>query len=245
MIKLITLITKFIIVTLMALLFSSCGHSMNLNGIKGSGNITTETRNAIQDFKKIEVSRGIKVIVEQSENKSISVETDDNLQQHIITKIENGVLIIESDKSYNSNETPVVNVKMPVTTGLSANSGSEIISSNTLITKEIDVKSSSGSEIKISVEADTIKIESTSGSSIEASGKALKLETAASSGSEINAENLMTNEVVSQTSSGSSTAVYPIVKLDAKASSGSSISYHKIPKTISKEESSGGSVDEK
>ena len=193
MIKLITLITKFIIVTLMALLFSSCGHSMNLNGIKGSGNITTETRNAIQDFKKIEVSRGIKVIVEQSENKSISVETDDNLQQHIITKIENGVLIIESDKSYNSNETPVVNVKMPVTTGLSANSGSEIISSNTLITKEIDVKSSSGSEIKISVEADTIKIESTSGSSIEASGKALKLETAASSGSEINAENLMTN----------------------------------------------------
>ena len=245
MIKLITLITKFIIVTLMALLFSSCGHSMNLNGIKGSGNITTETRNAIQDFKKIEVSRGIKVIVEQSENKSISVETDDNLQQHIITKIENGVLIIESDKSYNSNETPVVNVKMPITNGLSASSGSEIVSSNTLITEKIDVKSSSGSEIKISVEADTIKIESTSGSSIEASGKALKLETAASSGSEINTENLMTNEVISQASSGSSTDVYPILKLEAKASSGSSINYRNVPKTFSKEESSGGSVSKK
>ena len=245
MIKIITLITKFIIAALMALLFSSCGHSMNFNGgIKGSGNITTETRNANQDFKKIEVSRGIKVIVEQSDNKSITVEADDNLQQHIITKIENGVLKIESDESYNSTETPVVNVKMPVITGLSTSSGSEITSSNTLITEKIDVKSSSGSEIKITVEADAITIESTSGSSIEASGKALKLETATSSGSTINAENLMTNEVISQASSGSSTSVYPIVKLDAEASSGSSINYHKIPKILSKKENSGGSVSE-
>lgn len=228
----------------MALLFSSCGHSMNFNGIKGSGNIITETRAVNQDFKKIEVSRGIKVIVEQSDNKSITVETDDNLQQHIITKIENGVLIIESDESYNTNETPVVNVKMPVTNGLSANSGSEIISSNTLITEKIDVKSSSGSEIKIAVEADDIKIESSSGSSVEASGKALKLDTVASSGSEINAKNLMTNEIISQASSGSSTDVFPVLKLVAKASSGSSINYHNVPKTVSKEENSGGSVDQ-
>lgn len=243
MIKLITLITKFIIAALMALLFSSCGHSINLNGgIKGSGNITTENRNVNQDFKKIEVSRGIKVIVEQSDNKSITVEADDNLQKHIITKVENGVLIIESDESYDSTETPVVNVKMPVTSGLSATSGSEITSSNTLITENIDVKTSSGSEIQITVEADAIKIESTSGSSVEASGKALKLETASSSGSTINAENLMTNEITSQATSGSSTNVYPILKLEAKASSGSSINYHNDPKSISKEESSGGSV---
>ncbi|MEY3500465.1 MAG: hypothetical protein RL308_2134, partial [Bacteroidota bacterium] len=57
-------------------------------------------------------------------------------------------------------------------------------------------------------------------------------------------KNLMANEVFSQTSSGSNTSVYPILKLEAKASSGSTISYHKIPKTIVKEESSGGSVSE-
>jgi hypothetical protein len=245
MLKLITLITKFIVAALMALLFSSCGQSINLgNGIKGSGNITTETRPANDDFKKIEVSRGIKVIVEQSDNKSITVEADDNLQQHIITKIENGVLTIKSDEGYNSTETPTVKVKMPVINGLSASSGSEITSAGVLITENIDVKSSSGSQINISVEADAIEMESSSGSQIEASGKALKAETSSSSGSTIEAKNLMVNEVFSQTSSGSSTSVYPIVKLDAKASSGSSISYHKIPKTVSKEENSGGSVSE-
>ena len=245
MLKLITLITKFIVAALMALLVSSCGHSINLgNGIKGSGNITTETRTVNQDFKKIEASNGIKVIVEQSDNKSITVEADDNLQQHIVTKIENGVLKIESDENYNATETPLVKVKMPVTNGLSTSSGSEITSSGTLISENMDVKSSSGSQININVEADAIKIESTSGSSIEVGGKALKVETSSSSGSTIDAKNLMANEVFSQTSSGSSTDVYPIVKLDAKASSGSNISYHKIPKTVSKEESSGGSVSQ-
>ena len=245
MLKLITIITKFIVAAIMALLFSSCGHSMILgNGIKGSGDITTETRKVDQDFKKIAVSYGIKVIVEQSENKSITVEADDNLQQHIITKIENGVLKIESDENYKTTETPVVKVKMQVTNGLSSSSGSEITNIGTLITENIDVESSSGSQINITVEADAIKIKSTSGSSIEVGGKALKAETSSSSGSTIDAKNLMANEVKSQTSSGSNTAVYPIVKLDAKASSGSSISYHKTPKTVSKEESSGGSVSQ-
>jgi hypothetical protein len=245
MIKIITIITKFIVATLIALLFSSCGHSMNFNGgIKGNGNITTETRTVNQDFKNIEVSHGIKVIVEQSDNKSITVEADENLQQHIITKIENGILKIETDENYNTTEPPVVNVKMDVINGLSTSSGSEITSINTLITNTINLKSSSGSEIKINTEADAIKIETTSGSNIEVSGKALKLETSSSSGSEINTENLMTNEILSQASSGSSTSVYPIVKLEAKASSGSHISYHKIPKTLTKEENSGGSVEE-
>ena len=245
MIKLITLITKFIIAAIMALLDSSCVHSFNLGDkIKGNGNITTETRVVNQDFKNIEVSHGIRVIVQQSDNKSITVEVDDNLQQHIITKIENGVLKIEADESYNTSETPVVNVKMPIINGLETSSGSEITSSGVLITENINVKSSSGSQINISVEADAIKLESTSGSHIEASGKALKLETSSSSGSKIEAKNLMTNEVISESASGSSTSVFPILKLQAKASSGSNISYHKIPKTLSKKESSGGSIAE-
>lgn len=245
MLKIITIITKFIVAALMALLFSSCGHSLNLGmGIKGSGNVTTETRPVNQDFKSIEVSTGIKVILEQSDNKSITVEVDDNLQEHIITKIENGVLKIESDENYNATDTPIVNVKMPVINELSASSGSEISSSKTLISANINAKSSSGSTIDIDVEADAISLDSSSGSTIEASGKALKLETSSSSGSTIDAKDLMSNEVISKASSGSNTSVYPIVKLDAKAASGSSIGYHKIPKTISKEESSGGSISE-
>ncbi|MES2543659.1 MAG: head GIN domain-containing protein [Bacteroidota bacterium] len=237
------LIKKAFLILTFATVLVSCKISGDFgDGIKGSSNVTTESRSVNEDFKKVEVSYGIKVIVEQSQDKSITVEADDNLQPHIITKVINGVLIVEADEAYNSTKTPTVTVKMPVINGLSTTSGSKITNNKLIVTDNINVKSSSGSEIEINVEADNITLETSSGSNIEARGKALKLETASSSGSEIDAGKLLANEVVSQTSSGSSTNVHPIVSLKAKASSGSSIDYNNEPKTISKEESSGGSI---
>lgn len=237
--------TAFLLVALIAALSSSCISSCRFgNGIKGSGNITTETRTLNEDFKSIKISNAIQALVEQSDNTAISVETDDNLQQYISTKIEKGVLIIESNKNYNSTKTPKIYIKMPVIDELIASSASIITSQNLLKTENINIKSSSGSLIKIDVEADAITLESSSGSSIKASGKALKLETSSSSGSSIDAKELMTNEVISNASSGSNTSIYPILNLNAKASSGSSINYYKIPKTVSKEESSGGNINQ-
>jgi hypothetical protein len=245
MIKLSIHLAKSFTVLLTVLLLTSCKYDINLGGIDGSGNIITETRRITESFDKIAVSQGIQVLVEQSDNKSVSVAADDNLQEHIITKVENGVLIIEADTSYDATESPVVTVKMPVIRELTSSSGAGIKSINTLIiTNDVNVKSSSGSEIEIAVEADAIWLEASSGSKITASGKALKLETSSSSGSEINAEKLLANDVIAQARSGSNTDVSPILFLDGKASSGSSIDYHKKPKSITKEESSGGSVTE-
>ena len=99
MLKIITLITKFILVALTALLFASCNHSINLNSIEGSGNITTQKRIVEGDFKSIEVNNDIDVVIEQSDRTEIMVEADDNLQKYIATKVENGTLIISFDKN--------------------------------------------------------------------------------------------------------------------------------------------------
>ena len=244
MIKTILFLTKLIVVTCIVLLFSSCKYDINLgNRNNGNGNITIQTRTANSDFQKIDVSSGIEVVVEQTDAKSITVEADDNLQKFISTKVENNILIIKSEGGYNATQTPKVTVKMPVISGLNSSSGSKISSVNTLITTSIKVESSSGSEINIAVEADAISLESASGSSIKARGKALKLETVSSSGSEIDAEQLMTNEVISQSSSGSTTTVSPILILKADATSGSSINYRGAPKTLEDKTSSGGSIN--
>ena len=78
MLKIITLITKFILVALTALLFASCNHSINLNSIEGSGNITTEKRTVEGNFKSIEVNNSIDLVIEQSDKMEIVVEADDN-----------------------------------------------------------------------------------------------------------------------------------------------------------------------
>lgn len=227
---------------LVLVLLVSCRYSIDLDGEKGNGNITTETRTVTETFEKIHVSRGIEVIVSQSDAVSISVETDENIQSLITTNVENGVLVIGTEESYNTDKSPIVRVSLPIITGLKASSGSTVSSQSVLKSATLNVDASSGSNIALDIEADFISMESSSGSEITVSGKALKVETASSSGSEINAGTLLANEIFSQTSSGSSTEVHPILTLKAKASSGSEITYKNIPKNLEKAESSGGSI---
>ena len=240
MIKFIILCTKVIIVTVVAVLFFSC--NLAINGIKGNGNVQTEQRKIAEPFTKISVNRGIEVIVEQGDVVKVEVEADENLLKLITTKVENGTLVISSEENIYSAEKEVVRVTMPTIEGLETTSGSNLSSASVLKGTKVYVKSSSGSEIDVNAEFDTISSESTSGSNITLSGKALKFTSASSSGSEIEAGNLLANEVIAQSTSGSSTNVNPRVSLNAKASSGSSIEYKNTPKTIVKEETSGGSV---
>ncbi len=244
MLKIITLITKFILVVLTALLFASCNHSINLNSIEGSGNVTTEKRNVNGDFKSIEVSNSINVVLEQSNETEIVVEADDNLQKHIITTVENGTLVISCDKNYFINTKVMkVTVKMPVIEQLEANSDASITSTNTIKGDNISLNTSSAGTINLNLESDDITCDSSSGSTITIDGMALKMTLNASSGSEINAKKLAANEVNAEASSGAFISTNPIVSLDAEASSGGSISYAKDPKSIRKESNSGGSID--
>lgn len=222
----------------------SCNANLNLGkGVDGSGNIITEKRAINENFDKISSSSGVTVIVEQGTPSDIEVETDDNLMQYVITKVENGTLVVKVEGNINSMSSIDVRIRMSSIAGLESSSGSRISSKNTLKGNTIAVKSSSGSEIEAVLEFEKVSCESSSGSNITVSGKALRLETTSSSGSEIDAGELAANDVISQSSSGSSTSINPIVKLEAKASSGSSIDYVKAPKTIIKTETSGGSVD--
>ncbi|MFV8370212.1 head GIN domain-containing protein [Flavobacterium sp. LB2R40] len=244
MLKIITLITKFILVVLTALLLASCNHSINLNSIEGSGNVTTERRVVDGDFKSIEVNNAIDLVIEQSDKTEIVVEADDNLQKHISTTVKNGTLIISCDKnSFTNMKSKKVTVKMPVIHELEATSGSTITSNNILKGEHIKLNTSSAASMDINIESDNITCDSSSGSSITVNGKALQIKTSASSGSEIKAEYLLANEVTADVSSGATINVHPIVSLIAEASSGGNINYDIQPKTIQKNTNSGGSIN--
>lgn len=247
MIKLIEHFVKFITVAILALLVTSCKYKVDLgeNSITGNGNVVTEERK-LDSFTKIKVSEGIECEVIQSNTQNVTVEADENLIKGIKTVVENGTLIISSDyDNYINVESKKVKVSIPKIESLKTSSGSSLMTKNTIKGSSLEVETSSGSEIKVDAEYDSITSSASSGSELTLSGKALKLSTDSSSGSSIDADNLLANEITSQSSSGSSTEVHPLVSLTAKASSGSSIDYSGKPKSIDKDESSGGSVDGK
>jgi hypothetical protein len=243
MVKFAVFATKVVAATVAAIMFSSCHTKIDLgNGIDGNGNVTTETRNVGSDFSKIDVNRGLNVTVEQSDTFFVEVEADNNLQSHITTKVENGTLVISTDENIDYATAKNIHVKMPSLTAIETSSGSSLKTNGVYKGTDITVGSSSGSETNLDLEFDNISCESSSGSSISLKGKALKLTTDSSSGSHIDARGLLVNAVIASSTSGSSTDVHPLVSLNGKASSGSSINYDSSPKTVTEEESSGGSV---
>jgi hypothetical protein len=245
MVKLIIFCSKVTIAVVTALLLTSCNNFNLGNGISGNGNVKTENRSITEKFTKISSNRGIEVLVDQDATTEVQVEADENLLQHITTKVENGTLVISSDENIDSAEKLIVHVKTSTINGLEATSGSSISTKKTITGSAIQIKSSSGSEINAIVEYDKVSSESTSGSNITISGKALNLTTSTSSGSTTDAGDLIANDVVSESTSGSSTEVHAAVVLSAHASSGSSIEYNGSPKEVNKEENSGGSVSKK
>ena len=235
--------TLKLVALFLTLSLASCNANLNLgDGIDGSGNVVTEKRTIEAPFTKIDASTGVEVIVEQGATTEVEVEVDDNLMEHIFTRVENGTLIVKIDGNINTMESAIVRVSTKTIEGLESSSGATIRSKNTLKGTNLALKSSSGSTINTDLEYEKVSSESTSGSEIKLSGKALTLDTKSSSGSEIDAKDLAANEITAQSTSGSNTTVNPIVLLNAKASSGSSIDYVKEPKKVIKEETSGGSV---
>ncbi|MCP2029530.1 hypothetical protein L1276_004717 [Flavobacterium sp. HSC-32F16] len=243
MIKIIIHITKFVIATITALLFASC--NLNMNTIEGSGNVTTEKRTVQGDFKNVKVSNAIDLVIEQGDNYEVVVEADDNLQKDIITKVENGTLVIRCKfNSFRNITMKKVTVKMPSIDKIEASSASTVLGKNLLHGESIELETSSAASINVNTEFDTVSCHASSGSSIDIKGKALKVKTSASSGSSIEAGNLFANDVDADVSSGAVTKVHPILSLKAEASSGGNINYDNVPKTIDKTASSGGSVNQ-
>jgi hypothetical protein len=243
MIKVITLITQFIIVVLTALLFGSCNQLGNFKSVTGSGNVTTEKRNVEGDFKSVEVSNAIDLVIEQSNTTEITVEADDNLQKEITTTVENGVLVIACKvNNFISVKSKKVTVKMPVIEALEASSASTINSNSVLKGSSLSLVSSSAATIHATVEYETIQLTTSSASNQSIKGKTLHLETSASSGSVIDTAELLANDVVANSSSAGSIVVHPIVSLKAQATSGGDVRYNTAPKSIQKKENSGGSI---
>lgn len=256
MLKIIALITKFILMALTALLFGSCIKYETSETINGSGNLTKEIRNIGEDFKKIEAHNNIDVTVEQSDEIEVIVQTDAVFQKEITTEVKDGTLIIGCKQSkssfsifgYKCNYTkniPVkkVIVRLPKIEVLEANSAATIENIGVLKSENISLSTSSAAKMDVNIESDIINAKSSSGSSLKIKGLALQLEISASSGSTIDAEELLANDIFAESSSGASVSVHPIVSLKADASSGSSIHYNSAPKTIEKKSHSGGSIN--
>jgi len=226
--------------SLVALLFlcTSCF----LDGVKGNRNVVTQDRNISSDFDAIHVSYGIQVKLTMGSSTSLTVEADENLHDIIRTEVEDGVLRIYAEKNIFSSKKRTVHLSAVEMNEIKATSGASVRSENSIKSEDMIVKTTSGANISLDLEAVNVSCSSTSGSNIKLEGTAEKLIASATSGANLRAKNLEVKVCEAKATSGSVMSVKATQELDARATSGGNISCSGNPEIVKKSSSSGGSI---
>lgn len=247
--------------------------TQNVTSVNPVSTITSNNTNmgsvrTVSEFNGIEVSSGVEVEFSQNPTRNVTVKTEADKQQYVVTEVENGVLKIfvrnKGVRNLNFNNLKVVvsNPKLsrlitksgssfravtPInesTLALSSNSGSLVsgafkISTNTALEVE------SGSNVKINLDTKSIAIDASSGSSLKLTGTASTSVISASSGSSVSAGEFVTKSAVVDASSGSSVKINTTESITASASSAASIQYKGNPAKVTKsaQEVTGASIN--
>jgi hypothetical protein len=242
MIRVILHLAKVIALIVTSLMFFSCG--LDMKRVDGSGKVIMQQRNAGAEFNSISASGDVDVIIEQGAQRAITVEADDNIQQHIKTTIEGGQLVIDADANFDSASKKTITVVVPAVKEIESSASARVKNKGTLKAEGLTLHSSGGSNIELSIDAEESTYEASSGSSIKVNGKAGNAEAKASSGAVVDAGKAISPRVKAEASSGGTTIVNAVDNLDANASSGGSVLYVNTPANLSKDVSSGGSVSQ-
>jgi hypothetical protein len=234
-----TIVTLFII----TLTLSSC--KIDLNKVRGNGQVTTQERTITEPFNKIKGARGLHVIISQGADTKVKIEADENLHDYITTTVNNGTLIVTSTENIGRASAKNIYITTPDINEISASSGADINAKNTITSQHLALTASSGANISLDVFSKDLELDCSSGADMDVSGKTKTLLASASSGSDIDAKDLIASEGTIKVSSGADITVHVLQKIEASASSGGAINYYGTPieKTIKK--SSGGSIKAK
>lgn len=241
-----TTLTKIFISIIISFLLLSCNANFN-NGVTGKGEIVSREITLNEDFNEISIAMGWKVELISSDENKIIMKANENLIPLLKYELDNGSLRIESEKTINKARSKLLKVyhRQPIAS-FKTSSGSSLSSNEKITIENLDIKTSSGSSIKLDIKTKNADIKTSSGSSVELKGTAINFNSKSSSGSELNAKNLVVKNAKVKTSSGANISIEAKEYLEANTSSGGSINYYGDPeKKKLKQSISGGSINKR
>ena len=197
------------------------------------------------DFNEISVSSGVDLIVKQGSPAEIIVEADSDDIDDVKTEIKGGKLNVYFDGSVFSwfqSSSAKVYVTTEEIKKLSASSGADLKSVGEIEGESLEISSSGGADVEVSVKADNVILNSSGGADLMAEGETDYLEAHSSGGADIKARQLIAKRVKVSSSGGADVEVYASDEIEASASGGADVDYYGGAKAKKISESGGGDV---
>ncbi len=211
------------IVTSLLLVASWAASGCGANLVVGSGRIVEESR-TIGAFSKVEVSDGLRLIVETGPAAPLVIEGDDNLLPLIVTEVRGDTLVVEVPPGTSLQTSHGIRARATSEGLIAANmSGGSLLRAAELRGDDLTVDASGGSVVELTdvVAGRSLKISSSGGSTLSVAGVAPEMELNGSGGTVFRAEALAVGGLKVNLSGGSVAKVKVDGRVDGALSGGS------------------------
>ncbi|WP_184550404.1 head GIN domain-containing protein [Mucilaginibacter sp. FT3.2] len=217
-------------------IFSSC----RFHCVRGSGNITTENRQA-NEFTKLDIAGNFKVHLKQDSSLKITITGDDNLLKYISTSVDGDELHIKSKKSF-CDENIVINIGVRNLKEIGASGAVEVWSDGKINASDFKFDLSGATKINLDLNAASVKTESSGMSELNLTGQAASHNIESSGATKINAFNFVVGDYEINTSGVSNCKINVLKTLNVHTSGAADIEYKGSPGTVNNDKSGASSI---
>ena len=220
---------SIVIISFIILFFSSC----NLNYKKGNGNIE-KVEISVDDFQRVNIGGIYNVVLIQSDENKVTIETDENLQDFINTEVFNTTLNINNVHNLKSSEGIDVKIYYKELNQIYSSGASNIENEGILVSEKFNLTLSGAGAVDLEVNAVRIEINLTGAGIITLKGETDFLETQISGAGGLRAFELKSNESDISVSGLGGAEVFAREKLEVSITGIGGIIYAGNPKIIEK-----------
>ncbi len=202
------------------------------SGEVGNGNVREESRD-LAGFKGVAASHGLDVYISQGNSFSVKIKADENLLDNVMTRVENGTLVMKVETPVRKAKTMAVYVTMPDLEMIKGSGGSDIYIEGKFRFSDLEINMSGGSDLFVKeMDAQTVNCITAGGSDAHLAGKADKLTAQAQGGSDLKAKDLVIRACKISAHGGSDAVLHVTDELEAEAYGASDIIYYGKPKVL-------------
>lgn len=226
-----------------ALVVAASVSSCMINCVHGSGHAATENRKVTEDFTRLEISGGFKVILKQDSSGKISVTADDNILKYIKTKNDGGTLKIFTHKSICNGGDMTVTIGVKQLERIRASGATEISADGKLVCRDMEFHLSGASKVNLDLNAANVIVEGSGDTELQLSGQASSTHVDMSGVAQIHAYNFVVSDYDISTSGASHCELNVLHSLHVSSSGASEIKYKGNPTDVSNDKSGASSLE--
>ena len=227
---------RILILFVLAAGLTSCGPSVH-----GNGNVKSENR-SVDNFHSLDVSGGFKVILSQTGEPSLKLETDENLHQYIESYVDGGVLYVSSTERIGRSKALNLYVNVDELRSIESSGASEIQTKGVLKTQKLSLDFSGAAEAHMNLVCQELKGDFSGAAELNLNGKASVVNFDASGAVEVNALEFETENFRLDISGAGEADIFVTKVLDINASGAVEVKYKGNPETINRDISGAADI---